>query len=231
MATRRTSLGQLVRGTSSLSRADHRPPSLARALALSLSLLACVSASGSSVLQVSFDELVVGANLIVEGRVLQVEARQDPHTPFIWTHVTLDVSEVLHGSLESDRIELRFLGGTAGGRTLRVTDMAVPEPGEQGIYFIENASRLQVHPLLGWQQGHFRVEAGPDGVERVRATGRRTVAGITSVPIPSPRDLSSGIAAGIQTLSREAGTDAGMRPDEFKAAIRDVLSRHGALAR
>jgi hypothetical protein len=198
-----------------------------------LSLLLSISgpASSSSVLQTSFDDLCLGADLIVQGRVIAVDARADTATPFIWTDVTVEAIEVIHGKLDAGHITLSFLGGSAGGRRLQVANMVVPQIGEQGIYFVEARARRQVHPLLGWQQGHFRVESGPDGMERVIAAGRRVVSGISPSMLPKQRGLSTGIAAGVQVLG--AGEDAAgaMRPTEFKAAIVETLTRRGAPSR
>jgi hypothetical protein len=198
---------------------------------LSLLWALCGPAVASSVLQTSFDELCLESDLIFEGRVVAVEGRQDPNTPFIWTHVSIEVIEVIGGQLDTGRIELSFLGGRASGRRLQVARMEVPQVGEHGVYFVESRLRRQVHPLLGWEQGHFRIQSGRDGVERVVAAGRRGVVGISASTVSKHGALSNGIAAGVEVLGEGVDVEAAMRASEFKAAIRDVHSRRQYLSR
>jgi len=49
------------------------------------------------------------------------------------------------------------MGGRIGELTLEVSDMRMPEVGERGIYFVETLNEQQIHPLFGWQQGHYLV--------------------------------------------------------------------------
>lgn len=182
----------------------------------------CGPAAATSVLQISFAELCSVADIIVDGRVVQIDVREDADTPFIWTHVTIEVIELIESEFDGDRIELAFLGGSVGERSMQVSQMTVPQLGERGIFFIESRVRRQIHPLLGWQQGHFRIESGPDGTEQITASRRRVVSGVSKAQSPQRGALSDGIAAGVQIRSEAAGESRAMRPDEFKAAIRDA---------
>lgn len=199
---------------------------LVAVLGLVLGALSPVRAAG--VLQLSFEELCLQAALIVEGRVVEVDARQDSSSPFIWTYVTIDVTELIHGNLDNGQVVLAYLGGSAGGRTLRVADMEVPRLGEHGIYFVEAKDRRQVHPLLGWQQGHFRVETDADGVERVTSSGRPVLS--ATAPASARSALSAGRASGVEVAGADESTDRAMRPGEFKTSIRDLLSGRPVLS-
>lgn len=191
---------------------------------VTLLLCLCVGIRASDILEVSFDELVTNAELIVEGRVVNVEARQDTQTPFIWTHISVEILEVIAGEVGSSRVELAFLGGSIGERALNVEGMTMLEQGERGVFFIESVSRQQVHPLLGWEQGHFRVETAPDGVDEVKTYNRLTVVGIGQVDQQQRRALSKGVARGILTAKQPGPDRRGMQLDAFKVAIREVRS-------
>jgi len=56
-----------------------------------------------------------------------------------------------------ETVQLGFMGGQSGDSVLKVYGMQMPEVGERGIYFVENLSVQQIHPLCGWQQGHCLV--------------------------------------------------------------------------
>ena len=65
-------------------------------------------------------------------------------------------------------LDFGSMGGRSGDSTLKVSGMGIPEEGERGIYFVENLSGQQVHPLCGWQHGHYLVLFDQSsGVEKV----------------------------------------------------------------
>ena len=84
---------------------------------------------------------------------------------------------------------------------LVITDMRMPEIGESGIYFIETLGQQQVHPLIGWQQGHYRVIIDPQ-------TGRKMVV--------SDEDRQEAPA---KSLLLRQGTEL----EDFKESIRSVM--------
>lgn len=207
------------------------PGAILRSLFIALLVVLPGATSASGVLRTSFSELCSEAELILEGRVVSMEARKDSSTPFIWTHVTVSIVELIHGEFAGNEIELSFLGGTVGAQTLRVSQMTVPKIGEHGIYFVEKHERRQVHPLIGWQQGHFRIVEDSDGVERVTSADGRKIAGFESVSSPLVTGLSTGLPAGVQALENGPDSNAAMQPREFKAAIRVRIAQRLAPAR
>ena len=203
----------------------HIPTSKRLAIA-ALLLCAFSGIRASDILEVSFDDLVTNADLIVEGRVVNVEARQDAQKPFIWTHITVEILEIIAGEYGPSRIELAFLGGSIGGRTLNVQGMTMPELGERGVFFIESLGQRQIHPLLGWDQGHIRVERSPDGADEVKTYNRRPIVGIGQTAQQRRGALSTGVALGLQTPDEHAPGRRGMQLAAFKTAIRDARA-HG----
>jgi hypothetical protein len=134
-------------------------PFLLRSLLL-CSLLLSISIQGiaSSIRLVHLEEMLANSQLVFEGRVVGLKVRGGPGKRQIYTYITLEILDVIKGDYTGNTIELRYLGGKLGEESLAVTDMELPQLGEHGIYFVERLQQGLVHPLYGWQQGHFLVE-------------------------------------------------------------------------
>ena len=126
-------------------------------LAISFTLLSINQTKASVVLELSFDQVCQGSELIFEGRVISEDTRSSPTSGKPFTYFTFQIIDIIKGSYNNSTIELGYMGGQLGGSTLKVFDMKMPEIGERGIYFVENLSVQQIHPLCGWQQGHCLV--------------------------------------------------------------------------
>jgi hypothetical protein len=131
---------------------------------LTFILLSAGVAKATTVLEVSFDEVVKSAEFIFEGQVLSKETRPSPIDGRPFTYFTFEVIDVIKGSYSGNYIELGFAGGTLGGLTLSVSDMRMPEIGERGIYFVESLTQELVHPFYGWHQGHYLVVTNTDNL-------------------------------------------------------------------
>ena len=128
-----------------------------RALTFLLVSACSLQTYASTVLEMSFQDVLDHAELVFEGRVSAVESRQEDDG-MIHTFVRFEVLDVLKGDTPDTVLELRFLGGTVGTQRLEITDMIMPEVGESGVYFVESLHVPQVNPLVGWAQGHFLIE-------------------------------------------------------------------------
>jgi len=124
---------------------------------LVLTGFAAEPAVASMVLKVDFNQVVNGAELIFQGRVVSKETRPSPLSGKPFTYFTFAVIDVIKGSYERPTIEIGYMGGKLGEFTLEISDMRMPEVDEGGIYFVETLSEEQIHPLFGWQQGHYLV--------------------------------------------------------------------------
>ena len=114
-------------------------------------------ANASEVQQVTLAQAAQKSQLIFEGQVVSkresLAANGDPYTYF-----TFKILSVIKGGYALPTIELGYMGGTtADGFVMKISDMRMPKVGEHGIYFVESLTRQQVHPLYGWQQGHYLV--------------------------------------------------------------------------
>lgn len=184
----------------------------------------------SSVREVTVDEMLKQSQLVFEGTVTRLEARENSQMR-IHTYVTYEIKEVIKGEYNDCAITLSFSGGTVGERTTAISDMQFPQVGEHGIYFVESLERPQVHPLYGWSQGHFIVEPDATGTERVMTNKKKPV---TEVMSDSPikqvpagqghsQTLSKGVARGLSVGQEEQKNAKGLTADEFKNALRERM--------
>ncbi len=188
-------------------------------------------ASATSVRTLSFDELVTGSELVVEGKVLQVSTADEPaNSRIITTRVLVEVIEVLKGDFDQPTISLSFLGGTYGNRQLKVEAMEYPQENDHGIYFIESTARSQVHPLLGWSQGHLLLLPDSGGQLRVhsRSGNPVVVSKVTNKLFvqsagPAPPIPQTPVAQGlIMTESIWLPPEPAMPAADFKAKIKQM---------
>ncbi len=180
-------------------------------------------AHAASVRQISLDEMIQQCQLVFEGKVLSLETK-DSNIKHIYTYVTFKVQDIIKGKYPDSIITLSFLGGTAGGITLAISDMKVPQVGEHGIYFVESLENSQVNPLYGWSQGHFLVQPDNNGTNRVMTSNEEPVTGImkdVSV-LQSLHLLSKGVAKGI-IFSLKGNENEGLTPADFKNLLREKL--------
>ena len=212
-------------GEVSPTRMPHWPPSRRLgALVLGLCLLfgSPRVAWGTTILKTDLREMIAKTELVFEGRVISLEARADSGGRLIHTYVVFEVVELIKGSWLESTIELRFLGGTVGDRTLSVAGMRLPEQGEHGIYFVESPGRIQVNPFFGWAQGHFLVLRDDAGRARVWTQDRRAVVSTDPDASTRPGEFSRGTAAGI--VAEDAAPDhTAITATEFKRTLRTLL--------
>ena len=160
------------------------------------------STIASVIIRMPFDQVVKGAELIIEGEVLTKETRLSPISGRPFTYFKIAIIDVIKGDYPNSTIEIGYMGGRIGELTLKVSDMRMPDIGEWGVYFIETLSQQQVHPLIGWQQGHYRViKNSQTGQERV-VSDQGSETGVTS-----------------RALLLQQGTDL----EEFKQEIRGIV--------
>lgn len=174
----------------------------------------------TTVAQLSFDEVVAGAEFVFEGRVVSIEARETgPRS--IHTFVELEVLDVLKGEYTDATIELSYLGGRVGNRQLEVSEMQLPEPGETGIYFVDSLQARQLHPLVGWSQGHYLIEQDSNGRSHVQSASHQPIRAVSIAPFAAAQTLNDdGVASGVQ-IQAIRDEESAMSAAGFKALVRD----------
>lgn len=180
------------------------------------------SAHATTVLQTSIVEMLAHSELVFEGYVIGVESKADPEDRLVYTHVTFELLDLIKGDWSDPTIELRFLGGTVGGKTLSVADMRIPKLDEHGIYFVEAPARSQVNPLYGWAQGHLRLVRANGGPLRVITADGKPVIGIDDQTRGLGKALSTGVARGL-TTDPDAPYESSITADAFKNTLLRVL--------
>lgn len=202
---------------------------------LSAALLCLVSAPAlaTTVLQLSFPEVVESAEFIFEGHVSKVESIQTgPRS--IHTKVTFEIISVIKGTYPDTEISLQFLGGEVDGRRLVVQGMQTPVEGDTGIFFVESLQETLIHPLVGWSQGHFLLETDANGETRVLSAEHAPVTGIALAVEPQTDTATENVGDALPVLDdngaargvivdHNAPAESAMSADEFRGQLQSVL--------
>ena len=133
----------------------------------------------------STSELVTSSEVILTGRVAAVTSGWDQQT--IYTYVTVDVDQVIKGSLFERRITLQQLGGTDGTFELVVGDQAHFTVSEGVLLFLEASPVDDTLRTVGLWRGKWTIER-PGGNDLLVVTRRdpRVRRGIFSEPETRP---------------------------------------------
>jgi hypothetical protein len=129
-------------------------------------LLASAAAAGES-RPLSIAQLAAGSNAIVIGEVEHVASGRDPVTDGIYTYVTLQVSEILKGSVGVGPITIKQLGGRLDNEGLMVPGQAQFVVGEQVLVFLEARPRDRTLYTSGLWQGKWSVAVDAVTNERI----------------------------------------------------------------
>jgi hypothetical protein len=177
-------------------------------------LLAPGRANSTTVVAMTFDELLAGAEDVFLGQVVdqRSEWEETRSGRVIVTLVTFRIERVLKGA---PRIQatLEFLGGTVGEDTLGIPGMPRFRIGDRDVLFLNGVIR-PVSPVVGLMQGRFQVIRDPDrGIDTVRTFAGDAVVSLDEVGRP--------IVAG----RPRAG--ASMTLDQFVERVLERVARQG----
>lgn len=132
-----------------------RPPLVAVCL-LVMTFLVLSGTALAAVEDLTLEELVSRARLIVRGRVIDTTARWNADHTRIYTYVTIRPTEYIKGASKTGDLVIEVPGGTVGDLTLRVTDVPTFKEGEDTVVFL----RDEYFQVVGWYQGKYTVEEG-----------------------------------------------------------------------
>ncbi|MFW6058127.1 MAG: hypothetical protein ACOC9W_04650 [Persicimonas sp.] len=127
-------------------------------------LLASAAAFGATVLKLDLESLVANSEQIVEGEVVDVESKVEDDR--VVTYTTIEVTDGIKGSKESDTVTIRQLGGQTEELATRVAGMAHFAQGERAMVFLERPSADATPVITGMSQGKFEIAVGPDNTTR-----------------------------------------------------------------
>jgi len=116
-------------------------------LVLLVFLLGCAQSSfATTAIVPPDDDMIIGARVIVKGRILSIETRFDEQQGRIFTYIKLKVQEVLKGQITERKIVIKELGGQVGDRLSVVYGNPEFALGEQVLMYLDT-----------WKDGSLRT--------------------------------------------------------------------------
>lgn len=187
----------------------HSSRLVAAALLLIGLALLVVPAEASLIVPMADDDLIVGADVIVLGRVSRIESHRDV-TGDITTYVTVAIDEVLKGALPGREVTIRELGGQVGDRTAWMFASPHYEVGERALLFMDQwpDGELRTYQFF---MGKFTIVTDPATGDVVAARGLprhvRVLAPPSGAPPAAARSasVSHGLADFTQRIREKAG--------------------------
>jgi len=129
----------------------------ARMALLSVLILGSSAAQATTVLPMTFSQVVAGAEVVAIGVVSAVEATWDEEREMPFMEVTVSDIDAVKGQVGNGQLTLRLLGGPApNGLTLRVSGMPQFAVTQQVVVFSTRDDGRPC-PLVGWWQGLYRI--------------------------------------------------------------------------
>ncbi|HSE38901.1 MAG TPA: hypothetical protein VLG74_16490, partial [Blastocatellia bacterium] len=92
------------------------------------------------------DDLIIGARVIVRGKILSIESNFDEQQGRIFTYIRLKVQEVIKGQITERKIVIKELGGRVGDRLSVVYGNPQFALGEQVLMYLDT-----------WKDGSLRT--------------------------------------------------------------------------
>lgn len=183
-----------------------------------LALLLSLPLAASSVIPVNFDFLSRGAHHVIGGRITEITAAKDPANGYIYSTVTLEVSQAVPQQFAGRQYTFRMIGGEMDGRTQYIADFPRFQVNDRVILFLNDQTSSVFGPTVGLWQGVFFVEEDPAG-------GREVVTDHLRRPIIGVRDqqLMRGFKRTTGDPSRALageGSTLGLRMNQFFEQVR-----------
>jgi hypothetical protein len=131
--------------------------------ALTLALLMAAAAPGTTLSRETTADLVASAQRVCCAAVERVEARRDPRSGFIFTHVRLRLLEDMKGSGDGTTIELRLPGGRVDGVETVAAGMPRFEVGKEAVLLLGRKNADGFHVVLQAAGGVLPLKKDKDG--------------------------------------------------------------------
>jgi hypothetical protein len=106
----------------------------------------------------TLQDLTTGADWIVVGKVESMDSRWNEAHDYIYTYVTLSVTDYWKNPLNQTMLTIQVPGGAVGDITQQVTDTPYFHIGETVVLFLFNQDGQKW--VYGWEKGKFTVEHG-----------------------------------------------------------------------
>jgi hypothetical protein len=139
------------------------------ALLAAIALLRCSEPAYADAATKWTDAQLIGfSDVIVRGRVTRVVVARDERVGTPYTYVSLDVADVLKGTIRDRQITLKQLGGRLGSTELQISGQPSFAVGEDVLVFLEVRPRDRTLTTTASWQGKFTIERGTGGDVAVR---------------------------------------------------------------
>lgn len=165
----------------------------------------------TSVLPLSFDQLVTDADRVFQGRCIENRQALDPDLNIQVTYTTFEIEESLKGVLQNP-LTIKQAGGSQQGGRLLIQGVPEFTVGSEYVVFLYGTSSQGFSSPVGLQQGQFTVIQNAQGQPQV-TNGRDLKETMSSLPSGAkPRSLSA--ANGTSAPMTQMGLD------DFKTVIK-----------
>ncbi len=145
-----------------------------------LVLLSALAAplAATTVVKMNFAQLSRAAHNVVAGRIIDITPGKDPATGYIYSRVTLSVSQAIPATLVGRSYTFNMVGGVMNGKRLHIAGFPKLEQDQKVILFLNNQTKTVFGPTTGLWQGVFFVKQDS-------ASGAETVTDHRGYPIVS----------------------------------------------
>lgn len=137
-----------------------------RYLTLVSALVAATSAT--TVVKMNFTQLSRSAHNVIAGQIIDITAEKDPATGYIYSRVTMSVSQAVPSTLVGRPYTFNMIGGSLNGKRLHIAGFPRLERDQKVILFLNNQTKNVFGPTTGLWQGVFFVrQDSATGVEMI----------------------------------------------------------------
>jgi hypothetical protein len=135
--------------------------------------------AASTVVAMDFADISQRARQVIGGRITSVVSEQDPLSGYIYSTVTVAVSEAVPAEYAGREYSFRMIGGQAGDKTLAISDFPKLQTDQGVVLFLQGETATVFGPTVGLWQGVFFVERdGSSGKETITDHQGRRVLGV-----------------------------------------------------
>ena len=128
----------------------------------------CLSQQSAAIMvSLSTENLTKESALIILGDVKHVKSEWGEDKKSIFTFATVAVRETIKGKAANKTLKIIYEGGEIDGIGMRVSDVAIPDVGENVLLFLKPAKTKHfetIYKNVGKAQGQYRIDK--DGIAR-----------------------------------------------------------------
>lgn len=189
------------------------------ALRLCLCVLVAAPVWASSALRVDFGQLTRAAQRVVGGRVVSITAERDAQNGYIFSTVTMAVTQAVPSQLAGRQYSFRMIGGELGSQVQYIADYPQFRVGDNVVLFLTGQTASVFGPTVALGQGVFFVESDPySGIQHVTDQLHRPILAVRESKLvrglARPKELSTA------ELTAGGKPRPGLRLDEFFREVR-----------